>query len=512
MFEKARYFNRTLALAAGLIAVSTFNYGFDNQAFSTTQAMDSFTRQFGVVDESTGKYALEPAWLSLFNSLNYIGFAAGVIIGSMVSSRWGRRWCMFVMSCYALVTATIAVTSNTKEQIMTARILNYIYVGMELAVVPIFHPCASPWTPSRHLSVFLGLRWLVINSICYGTSKLPDNRAWRIPLGMFYLVPSIVLSLIFFIPESPRWLLYKNRVDEARVMLQRLREGAFSDDEIENEFRELQFALNQENEQGRFIEIFQRRNLKRTFIVVLVNFFQQATGQAFASQYGAVYVRSLGTFNPVLFSLMNAGIIVVITIAILFQADRFGRRPLLMVSSIALTGVLMTMGGLGIEQPVSEARKKGIVAMVSLLVISFSIGWAPMTFVVATEVPALRLRDHSSRLGFGMNVLFNFLVNFSIQYLIYAPYAAWGSKVGFLFGSLAALALVFTFFCVPECKGKTLGQIDLLFSSGVKLRDFGNIDAESMMDAETNHLGGGGKGAIVTTKANHVEEGVQHDG
>jgi hypothetical protein len=51
---------------------------------------------------------------------------------------FGRRWCMFGMSCYALVTATIAVTSKSREQIMAARILNYIYVGIELAVVPTF--------------------------------------------------------------------------------------------------------------------------------------------------------------------------------------------------------------------------------------------------------------------------------------------------------------------------------------------------------------------------------------
>lgn len=72
------FFNKRLALACGIIALSTFNYGFDNQGFATTQAMDAFDKQFGYFDESTGAYALEPYWLSLFNSLNYIGFAAGL--------------------------------------------------------------------------------------------------------------------------------------------------------------------------------------------------------------------------------------------------------------------------------------------------------------------------------------------------------------------------------------------------------------------------------------------------
>ena len=78
VFSKFRLFNRQLSLACGLIAFSTCNYGFDNQAFATTQAMDAFERQFGVFDEVTGKWGLEPSWLALFNSLNYIGFAFGI--------------------------------------------------------------------------------------------------------------------------------------------------------------------------------------------------------------------------------------------------------------------------------------------------------------------------------------------------------------------------------------------------------------------------------------------------
>lgn len=78
VFDKFKLFNRDLGLAVALIAFSTFNYGFDNQAYASTQAMDAFARQFGVWHEPTGAYRLEPYWLSLFNSLNYIGFAFGM--------------------------------------------------------------------------------------------------------------------------------------------------------------------------------------------------------------------------------------------------------------------------------------------------------------------------------------------------------------------------------------------------------------------------------------------------
>lgn len=78
--EKTKYFNKSLLLSVLLIAVSTFNYGFDNQAFSSTQAMEPFQEQFGEWDEAAGRYNLDSDWLALFNSLNYAGFAAGMFL------------------------------------------------------------------------------------------------------------------------------------------------------------------------------------------------------------------------------------------------------------------------------------------------------------------------------------------------------------------------------------------------------------------------------------------------
>ncbi|KAL4881978.1 general substrate transporter [Aspergillus karnatakaensis] len=485
-FDKFRYFNRTLVFSVLVVAVSTFNYGFDNQAFATTQSMEAFTRHFGDYNDNTGSYELDSRWLSLFNSLNYIGFAAGVIIGSLISARFGRRWCMFIMSIYALGTATITVTSQTNDHIMAARVLNYVYVGMELAVVPIFQaeivpaPVRGFIVGSYQLSLTLG--GVVINAVCYGTGHIENNRAWRIPLGLFYIVPSIVAASIFFLPESPRWLLQQNRAEEAKANLYKLRKGAFTEEQIGEEFKELEFALENQVEQGNFFELFQRKNLKRTVIVVLVNFFQQATGQAFTSQYGGVYVRSLRIFNPQLFTLMTSCISSFVMICMLSISDKVGRRKLLMTSSAIMMTGLLIMGGLGVNEPVTTARMKGVISLMVIFGVGFATGWGPMTYVVTTEVTSLRLRDYTSRLGFAVNVCFNFAVNFSVPYLVFPDEVGLGSKVGFIFGAVAFLALVFTFFCVPECKGKTLEQVEWLFDNGVRMRDFGKTDASGMLE------------------------------
>ncbi|EXF74444.1 sugar transporter [Colletotrichum fioriniae PJ7] len=486
-----QHFNKRLFASVFLIAVSQFNYGFDNQAFTSTQAMDAFERQFGEYDDATRQWKIPTYFLSLLNSLNYIGFAAGLVVGSLTSARFGRRTTMIVMSIYALISATVVVTSTTKEQILAPD----VYVGFELAVVPVYQSEIVP-APVRGMVVgtyqlSIGLGGLVINSICRGTSSFQDSRAYRIPFGLFYVIPSIVLALIWFIPESPRWLLLRDRVEEARKAHYLLREGTMSEDDISHEFSKIQQSLLDEPEQGRTKELFQGMNRKRTAIAVGMSFFQQATGQAFASQYGAVWVKSLGTLNPFDVTLGSSALTTGLIITCLFLTDRVGRRKILLVGAAVQTVALYTMAGLGVPRPVPNANKSGMVGMLLLFGAGFGLGWGPLTYVVVTEVPALRLRDRSQRVSSLVNIFMNFLVNFTLPYLLNAPYAALQSKVGFIFGSIAVCSALFVFFCVPECKGRSLEEIDRMFHDGVPVRHFGDyprsevhVNAAKVVDEE----------------------------
>ncbi|KAH7349652.1 general substrate transporter [Plectosphaerella cucumerina] len=506
MFENHRilkHFNGQLARAFAVIAVSTFNYGFDNAGYSSTQAMEPFQRQFGELNEATGRYRIPTYWLSLFNSLNYIGFAAGVIIGSLVSARWGRRWCMFGMSAWAIVPAIMAVTSASREQIMAARVLNYIYIGMELAVVPVYQSEIMPSeirgfaVGSYQFSLMFGS--LIVNSVCRGTSGLPGNEAWKIPFGLFFVIPVVVMVLIFGIPESPRWLLMKDRPDEARVALGKLRSGVLTEAEIDAQFASLRLALEQEPEQGNYVELFQGRNRKRTAIVVAMNFFQQATGQAFASSYGAVFIRDIGTVNPFTMTVVNSVVNLVVSFIGLYLVDRHGRRPLLLIGAAWMFGAIITMGALGTVANPTFAHKTGIVSMLTVFAAGFVFAWAPLNYVVTTEVPALRLRDASQRTASVVNVATSFIVNFSIPYLLYS--AGLSSRVGFIFAGIISLAVVFTYFCVPECKGKSLEQIDRMFNEGISLRKFGDYAPEEAVRDES----GADKG-VSSVSSKHEEK------
>ena len=131
-FRFRETFNLQLVCSIMVICISQVNYGFESLGYGVILAIDQFRKQFGVLDPKTNKYDFPTWWLSLFNSCGYLGLFVGVLIGSIVSKRFGRRWCMFSMSIWALVTATLSVTASTSSQILVARVLNCKWLILKL--------------------------------------------------------------------------------------------------------------------------------------------------------------------------------------------------------------------------------------------------------------------------------------------------------------------------------------------------------------------------------------------
>lgn len=110
-------------------------------------------KQFGEYDPVKKTYFLPTVWLSLFNALPFVGFAVGIVVGSMVSKRFGRRICMISMSAWAIMCAIIIITSKNKDQIIVGRCLNFVYVGKEISVIPVYQ---SEITPKKVRGLLVG--------------------------------------------------------------------------------------------------------------------------------------------------------------------------------------------------------------------------------------------------------------------------------------------------------------------------------------------------------------------
>jgi MFS transporter, SP family, sugar:H+ symporter len=136
--------NGRLGFASAVMMLSQINFGMDLVAFANTQAMPAFNKKFGAYNAKLERYALDPYFLSLLNSLTYVGQVFGVITGGWIARRWGRRVSFWVMSIWAIISAILLVTAQSKEQVLVGRICNYIYLGQELVTVPVYQAEIAP--------------------------------------------------------------------------------------------------------------------------------------------------------------------------------------------------------------------------------------------------------------------------------------------------------------------------------------------------------------------------------
>lgn len=346
-------FNGRLFFSCFIIMLSQINFGMDTSAFNNTQAMTPFERKFGVYQPALKRIAIEPYFLSLLNSLPTIGQVSGLLLGSFVCRRFGRRMSFFTMCFFAWIAAILLITAQAKEQVLVGRMLNFVYVGMELASVPVTQSELAPAAVrgfvvgTYQLGIMVG--GLIMALICLGTSKIPNENSYRIPFGTLFIIPTILFIGTFWIPEvsrslvsskpplylsltlmtlpqSPRWLLLKGRDKQARHNLQLLRQGAFTDEQIEEEFQILKGTLELTAETGSFKEIWQGTNLKRTLIVLGTNFFLQATGQVFGSKYGTVFLKDIGAIDPFVMSTVNTVCAIAAVLLCMGINDKVGRK------------------------------------------------------------------------------------------------------------------------------------------------------------------------------------------
>lgn len=209
-----------------------------------------------------------------------------------------------------------------------------------------------------------------------------------------------------------------------------------------------------------FFTIFTRPHIRRTVIVIFLLFFQQSTGQSFASHYGTLFVKALHTVNAFSVTLGTNAIDIVAILVCMLLADQLGRRPVLIASAALQAAALMTMGALRTADPQNTAAKEGIVAMLVLYMFSWSLGYAPLAYVVAAELPSMTLREETLRVDYTVKLVMEFVISFTCPYLEDADEVNLGGRLGFIYGSIAVLAFVFSVIWVPETTCVELEDMD----------------------------------------------------
>lgn len=423
--------------------------------------------------------------------------SAGRIIGSIITpfiaDRIGRRWCMFVMSICFIIAIIVEVTAETFWQIVIGiinltqlsevplltvlgRFLNYIPMGMAGALVPVYQSeCAPASCRGSLITVFT---WtcdagaLLAAGIVFNTHTMKTEAAYKIVMGVQMVFPILLLSALYWIPETPRWLMMKGRREEALATLKTLRT---SDEIAELEIMDIEASLEMHVDDGNWIDLIKGTNLRRTIIAITLPTIEAWQGQSFMGNYLIVFLISLGVTNQYLLSLLLQSVILIMVTLLFWAPDKIGRRPMLLVGTITMfLTMYITAGVSGHDSAqTSPVRKQVAVGMLFIWAITYACTWQTLAFIAPAEIPTTKLKTKTGGVAYFTQQSGGLIITFISPYMQNAGYGNLGPYIGFFFGAFSFLGIIFVWFCYPETKGASIEDLDLFFEMRVPTRDFG---------------------------------------
>ncbi|KAJ5090801.1 hypothetical protein N7532_009485 [Penicillium argentinense] len=479
-----------MVLAIIVMSVSVFSFGFDNSVFSTIQAMDAYEKRFGTYNPKTKEWGFSTEHLSFLNSLGLPAKCVGALTGLLIAERFGRRISYLGMQIVVIVGIAVSYSATTYGGALAGRIIVQCFVGWDNFLVPMFLAEISPTALRGAIVVIYVFAHILGSLICsfvtLATAKYEGDASWQVPLASMFAFPAFVLAFYWFIPESPRWLVRKGRNESALIHLQWLRGSRLSEDECREEINMLQHSVDRDREvKGQWPDFLKGPNRRRLRIAIAVAIFNQVTGQSFMSQYGAVFIKSLGTMSPFVFKAISSAITCLGPIITFTFVDIIGRRLFYLVCGTACTTVLLICGGLG-TGTVSASDKTGIVTVCILFGFFYIMSFGAIGAVTAAEVPHLRLRDKNALMVYCTQFIFDFIVTLTLPYLMDAGEANLQSRVGFIYGGCGLLGLCWAYFCLPDMTGRSLEELEEMWAERVPAREFRKWKSSGRRDTEND--------------------------
>jgi sugar porter (SP) family MFS transporter len=370
-------------------------------------ALSSFKKDFGLPDDESGFASTKNASISSnVVSLLTAGCFFGSIFAAYINDRIGRRYSLMLFSVIFLIGAAVQVGSHHQiGTIYAGRVIAGLGIGGMSSITPVF---VSENCPPEQRGRIAGLfqEFLVIGStfaywLDYGVAlRIPEGTSqWRIPVAIQLIPGGLMLIGLFFLKESPRWLMKQGRQEEALKSLAYIRNEAEDSEEVQREMAEIRAAIDEEvtaTEGVTWKECLQPSNRYRFIIAFVMMFWQQFSGTNSIGYYAPQIFNSIGisATNTSLFATGIYGTVKVIATAIflLVGIDRWGRKYSMMGGAAWMAVMMFIIGAvLATHPPVTGATSVSspsiaMVAMIYLYVIGYSFSWGPTPWVYLGEV------------------------------------------------------------------------------------------------------------------------------
>lgn len=293
------------------------------------------------------------------------------------------------------------------------------------------------------------------------------------PLALQNVFPIFMAVCMIYVMDSPTSYLINGDDANAYKSLRLVRRG-YTEEELEREMETLRYQahLRKQEEDIKWYEIFKGADLRRTMLATFLGIIQNFTGGVFATSYATIFLSQVGTANPFVLVFGLNILILGGSIIGMVLVDTLGRRPLLLLSFLALFVVDLIIGCLGFADSTNTAVVKAIAAFCLIFGFVLAVGISPLTWLIAAEMPTARLRNVSNAWVLLWISLSNLMVNYVMPYIANPDAADLGAKTYLIFAGCMLFGFVVSFFYWPETKGRIPAELDEMFAAGIPAREF----------------------------------------
>ncbi|KAK4225298.1 general substrate transporter [Podospora fimiseda] len=494
--QASLYSNRKCLLICALISLANLQYGLDTITLSNLQAMPGFLLVFGYSSPSLPSgYGIDRTFQQLIASLLTLGAFLSSLFSGIFAHYFGRRQALWLACLLTVIGAVIQIVTTSHGVVYLGRLIIGIGNGFLVTFSNIYCAEASP-AHLRAVMVALFSEWAVIGSvlagvICYAMSEDLTKRSYQVPLGTQFIVPVFLAGILFFVPESPRWLVNKGRLEEGKKALKVLRGDSLTDEELELEWMEIVKGIEEEKKLAAggvgWLDMFRGNNLRRTLLCFSVMASQSGSGCWFLFSYSTYFlvVSGLNVDEAFRFSILKTCIgFVGVQVGIYLMRHVLGRRMTLMMGALTQGLSMLGMAVVAtVVRPKTVLSRDLLVTFVCLFYFAYDAFVGAASYPVATEVVSTRLRSYTVGSAISLGYLLAWVTGFASPFFINPESLNWGAKYAYIWTGTNLLCGIVFFFFFPETKGRTLEEIDELFERRIPAWKFKSTKTNIMDEA-----------------------------
>uniref|UniRef100_A0A8C5AB12 Major facilitator superfamily (MFS) profile domain-containing protein n=1 Tax=Gadus morhua TaxID=8049 RepID=A0A8C5AB12_GADMO len=452
-----------LMLAVGAAVIGSLQFGYNTGVINAPQkVIENFINETW---SERNEQPIDQTTLTTIWSVSVAIFSVGGIFGSfsvgLFVNRFGRKNSMLMANILAFASAALmgfSQMAKSYEMLIIGRFVVGLYSGLSTGFVPMYVGEVAPTALRGALGTLhqLGIVLGILMAQVFGIESFMGNKAlWPLLLGFTFFPAVVQCAVLPFCPESPRFLLLnKNEENKAKSVLKKLRGSA----DVSADMQEMKSEHRQMMREKKVTipELFRSPLYRQPiFIAIVLQLSQQLSGINAVFYYSTSIFEKAGVAQPV-YATIGAGVVnTAFTVVSLFVVERAGRRSLHMIglAGMAFSAVLMTIA-LSLLEKLPWMSYVSIVAIFGFVAF-FEIGPGPIPWFIVAELFSQGPRPSAFAVAGFSNWTANFIVGMGFQYveMVCGPY------VFIIFTVLLLFFLVFTYFKVPETRGRTFDEI-----------------------------------------------------